>query len=104
VQRQVLMRMVGRGETGFLGRSSDLDRSSGNRVRVYETGLGFATHPLFIPEDHCIGPPKKCSLTEINIPKKTLPQTMSVSLNVQSSTTLTQKVTEYPNVSKLSIS
>ena len=43
VQRQVLRRTVGHGESGFLGRSSDLDRSSGNGVRVYETGLGFAT-------------------------------------------------------------
>jgi len=43
MQWQVLTRTVGHGETGFLGRSSDLDRFSGNGVRVYETGLGFAT-------------------------------------------------------------
>jgi len=30
---------------GALGRPSDLDRSSVNGVRVYETGLGFATSP-----------------------------------------------------------
>ena len=30
VQRQVVTRTVGHGETGFLGRSSDLDRSSEN--------------------------------------------------------------------------
>jgi len=40
---QVFTRTVGHSETSFLGRSSDLDRSSGNGVRVYETGLGFAT-------------------------------------------------------------
>ena len=38
---------VGHSETGFLGRSSDLDRSSGNGLRVYETGLVFATLPMF---------------------------------------------------------
>jgi len=43
VRQQVLTRMVVQGETSFLGRSSDLDRSSGNGVRVYDTGLGFAT-------------------------------------------------------------
>jgi len=45
VQRQVFTKMVGHGETGFLGRSSDLDRSTGNGVRIYEIGLGFATRP-----------------------------------------------------------
>jgi len=40
VQRQVLTRMVGHGEADFLGRSSDLDRSNGNGVRVYETATG----------------------------------------------------------------
>jgi len=52
VQRQVLTRTVDHGETGFLGRSSDLDRSSGNEVRVYETGLGFVILP-FIRYNNC---------------------------------------------------
>ena len=39
---------VGHSETDFLGRSSDMDRSSGKWVglRVYETRLGFATRPM----------------------------------------------------------
>jgi len=45
VQRQVLTTTVGHSETDFLGRSSDLDRSSGNGVAVYETGLGFVMRP-----------------------------------------------------------
>ena len=48
MQRQVLTRTVGHGETGFLLRSIDLDRSSGNGVRAYETGLGFATRPRYL--------------------------------------------------------
>jgi len=42
VQQQFFPRTVGHSETSFLGPSSDLDLSSGNRVRVYETSLGFA--------------------------------------------------------------
>ena len=45
VQRQVLTGTVGHSETDFLRRLSDLDLSSGNGARVYETGLGFATRP-----------------------------------------------------------
>jgi len=42
IQQQFFPRTVGHSETSFLGPSSDLDLSSGNRVRVYKTSLGFA--------------------------------------------------------------
>jgi len=49
VQRHVLTTTIGHGETGFLGRSSDLEfwtgTVCGNGVRVYKTSLGFATRP-----------------------------------------------------------